>query len=97
LDRCRQRVQDGTYRNLPVTLRTYLVERLTQEDVEDVVARLRTHGAELVGELVQYQHEQGDPGVEDSYRLCYVRLVRRLCQVFRSGAAVSYCGRPVGR
>jgi len=34
------------------------------DDIEDVVARLRTHGAELVGELVQYQ---------DSYRLCYVR------------------------
>jgi len=30
----------------------------------DVVARLRVHGAELVGELVQY---------ENSYRLCYVR------------------------
>jgi len=34
------------------------------EDIEDVLARLRTHGAELVGELEQY---------EDSYRLCYVR------------------------
>jgi catechol 2,3-dioxygenase-like lactoylglutathione lyase family enzyme len=34
------------------------------DDIEDVVARLRTHGAELVGELAQY---------EDSYRLCYVR------------------------
>ena len=34
------------------------------EDIEDVVARLRAHGAELVGELEQY---------EDSYRLCYVR------------------------
>jgi catechol 2,3-dioxygenase-like lactoylglutathione lyase family enzyme len=34
------------------------------EDVEDVIARLRAHGAELVGELAQY---------EDSYRLCYVR------------------------
>ena len=34
------------------------------DDIEDVVARLRTHGAELVGELAQYQ---------DSYRLCYVR------------------------
>jgi catechol 2,3-dioxygenase-like lactoylglutathione lyase family enzyme len=33
-------------------------------DIEDVVARLRTHGAELVGEVVQF---------EDSYRLCYVR------------------------
>jgi catechol 2,3-dioxygenase-like lactoylglutathione lyase family enzyme len=34
------------------------------DDIEDVVARLRAHGAELVGELEQY---------EDSYRLCYVR------------------------
>src|SRR3982751_6681929 len=33
-------------------------------DVDDVVARLRAHGAELVGEVVQY---------EDMYRLCYVR------------------------
>lgn len=34
------------------------------EDIEDVIARLRAHGAELVGEVEQY---------EDSYRLCYVR------------------------
>ncbi len=34
------------------------------DDIKDVVARLRTHGAELVGELVEY---------EDSYRLCCVR------------------------
>ena len=34
------------------------------DDIEDVVARLRAHGADLVGELVRY---------EDSYRLCYVR------------------------
>ena len=34
------------------------------DDVDDVVARLRAQGAELVGEIVQY---------ENSYRLCYVR------------------------
>ncbi|GAA1555988.1 hypothetical protein GCM10009678_43780 [Actinomadura kijaniata] len=34
------------------------------DDIEDVVARLRAHGAELVGEVVRY---------EDVYRLCYVR------------------------
>jgi catechol 2,3-dioxygenase-like lactoylglutathione lyase family enzyme len=34
------------------------------EDIEEVLARLRAHGAELVGELEQY---------EDSHRLCYVR------------------------
>jgi len=34
------------------------------DDIDDVVGRLRTHGAELLGEVVQYG---------DSYRLCYVR------------------------
>ncbi|HEX7291630.1 MAG TPA: VOC family protein [Conexibacter sp.] len=34
------------------------------EGIDDVVARLRTHGAELVGEIAQYG---------DSYRLCFVR------------------------
>jgi catechol 2,3-dioxygenase-like lactoylglutathione lyase family enzyme len=33
------------------------------DDIEDVVARLRGHGAELVGEIAQY---------ENRYRLCYV-------------------------
>lgn len=36
----------------------------TVDDIGDALARLRSHGAELVGELVQY---------EDSYRLCYIR------------------------
>ena len=34
------------------------------DDIEDVLARLRGHGAELVGEVAQY---------EDMYRLCYIR------------------------
>jgi catechol 2,3-dioxygenase-like lactoylglutathione lyase family enzyme len=34
------------------------------DDIDDVLARLQTHGAELIGEVVQY---------EDKYRLCYVR------------------------
>jgi catechol 2,3-dioxygenase-like lactoylglutathione lyase family enzyme len=34
------------------------------DDIDAVVASLRAHGAELVGEVVQY---------EDTYRLCYVR------------------------
>jgi catechol 2,3-dioxygenase-like lactoylglutathione lyase family enzyme len=34
------------------------------DDLDDVVARLRTHGAELVGEIAQYGN---------SYRLCFVR------------------------
>src|ERR687896_617360 len=36
----------------------------TVEDIDDVVARLRGHGAELIGEIAQY---------EDSYRLCFLR------------------------
>ncbi|MBJ7601809.1 MAG: VOC family protein [Candidatus Dormibacteraeota bacterium] len=34
------------------------------DDIDATVAALRAHGAELVGEVAQYQ---------DSYRLCYVR------------------------
>ena len=34
------------------------------DDIDDVVARLRRHGAELVGEIAQY---------EDIYRLCFLR------------------------
>jgi catechol 2,3-dioxygenase-like lactoylglutathione lyase family enzyme len=34
------------------------------DDLEAVLARLQSHGAELIGEVVQY---------EDSYRLCYIR------------------------
>jgi len=34
------------------------------DDIEDTVTRLQAHGAELVGELVDY---------EDIYRLCYLR------------------------
>jgi catechol 2,3-dioxygenase-like lactoylglutathione lyase family enzyme len=34
------------------------------EDLDDTVARLRSKGAELVGEVAQY---------EDKYRLCYMR------------------------
>src|ERR1041384_7944905 len=34
------------------------------DDIDDVVARLRARGAQLIGEVVQY---------EDNYRLCYLR------------------------
>ena len=36
----------------------------TVDDIDDVVARLRGHGGELVGEIAQY---------EDIYRLCFLR------------------------
>jgi predicted enzyme related to lactoylglutathione lyase len=34
------------------------------DDIDDVVARLRTHGAELLDDIAQY---------EDAYRLCFLR------------------------
>ena len=34
------------------------------DDIDDVVARLHAHDAELIGDVVQYA---------DTYRLCYVR------------------------
>ena len=34
------------------------------DDIDDVIARLRSHGGELIGEIAQY---------EDTYRLCYLR------------------------
>ena len=37
---------------------------LAVDNIDDVVARLRAHGAKLMGEVVQY---------EDTYRLCYIR------------------------
>jgi predicted enzyme related to lactoylglutathione lyase len=36
----------------------------TVDDIDDVVARLGSHGAELVGEIAHY---------EDIYRLCFLR------------------------
>ena len=42
----------------------YLRIMFAVEDVDDTLARLRKHGAQLVGEVVQY---------EDVYRLCYIR------------------------
>jgi catechol 2,3-dioxygenase-like lactoylglutathione lyase family enzyme len=37
---------------------------LAVDDIDDVITRMRAHGAELVGEVAQY---------EDIYRLCYLR------------------------
>lgn len=34
------------------------------DDIDDTIARLRIHGAEVLGRVAQY---------EDSYRLCYLR------------------------
>ena len=42
----------------------YLRVMFAVEDLDATLARLRTRGAELVGDVVQY---------EDAYRLCYIR------------------------
>jgi len=52
------------HRNAPVNALGYLRTMFTVEDIDDTVARLQKHGAELVGEIVQY---------ENAYRLCYIR------------------------
>jgi catechol 2,3-dioxygenase-like lactoylglutathione lyase family enzyme len=52
------------HRNAPVNALGYLRVMFTVEDIDDVLARLRKRGAQLVGEVVQY---------EDAYRLCYIR------------------------
>src|SRR5512143_4097352 len=52
------------HRNAPVNALGYLRVMFTVDDIDDTLARLRAYGAELVGEVVQY---------EDSYRLCYIR------------------------
>ena len=52
------------HRSAPVNALGYLRVMFAVDDVDDTVARLRPHGAQLVGEVVQY---------EDAYRLCYIR------------------------
>jgi catechol 2,3-dioxygenase-like lactoylglutathione lyase family enzyme len=52
------------HRNAPVNALGYLRVMFAVEDLDETLARLRPHGAEVVGELAQY---------EDQYRLCYVR------------------------
>jgi catechol 2,3-dioxygenase-like lactoylglutathione lyase family enzyme len=52
------------HRNAPVNALGYLRVMFAVDDLDETLDRLRTHGAELVGEVVQY---------EQSYRLCYIR------------------------
>ena len=54
----------GDHRNAPVNALGYLRVMFAVDDIDDTLARLRGHGAQLVGEVVQY---------EDVYRLCYIR------------------------
>jgi catechol 2,3-dioxygenase-like lactoylglutathione lyase family enzyme len=52
------------HRNAPVNALGYLRVMFAVDDIDETLARLRKHGAQLVGEVVQY---------EDVYRLCYIR------------------------
>jgi catechol 2,3-dioxygenase-like lactoylglutathione lyase family enzyme len=53
------------HRNAPVNALGYLRVMFAVDDIDETLARLRKHGAELVSsEVVQY---------EDSIRLCYIR------------------------
>ena len=56
-------VEAGRENPPPNTLGMYRV-MFAVDDIDDVLTRLRAHGAEPVGEVVRY---------EDSYRLCYLR------------------------
>ena len=57
------------HRDAPVNALGYLRAMFTVEDIDDTVARLKKYGAEVVGEIVQY---------EDIYRLCYIRGPERI-------------------
>ena len=53
------------HRNAPVNALGYLRVMFAVDDIDETLARLLEHGAELVSsEIVQY---------EDAYRLCYIR------------------------
>lgn len=52
------------HRNAPVNALGYLRAMFTVSHIDETLVRLRAHGAQLVGEVVQY---------EEMYRLCYVR------------------------
>jgi len=52
------------HRTAPVNSLGYFTRYVTVEDINEMVSRLIKQGAQLVGEVVQY---------EDSYRLCYIR------------------------
>jgi catechol 2,3-dioxygenase-like lactoylglutathione lyase family enzyme len=52
------------HRNAPVNALGYLRVMFTVDDIDETLTRLRKRGAQLVGEVVQY---------EEAYRLCYIR------------------------
>ena len=55
----------GEPEKAPVNMLGFRRVMFTVDDIEDVVARLRKHGAELIGEVTQIE--------EPSYLMCYIR------------------------
>jgi catechol 2,3-dioxygenase-like lactoylglutathione lyase family enzyme len=62
---------------------------LAVDDIDDVVARVLAHGAELIGEVVQY---------ENTYRLCYIRgpegIIVALAEQLGNKSATDVLGNP---
>ena len=54
----------GDHRNVPVNTLGYLRVMFTLNNLDEMLTRLMKHGAQLVGEVMQY---------ENTYRLCYIR------------------------
>src|SRR5690606_5989384 len=57
------------HRNAPVNSLGYLRIMFSVENIDEMVSKLTKQGAQLVGDVVQY---------EDTYRLCYIRGVEGL-------------------
>ena len=55
---------DNNRSDRKIAFRAYLCAIFTVSDIDETLTTLRKHGAQLVGEVVQY---------EGSYRLCYIR------------------------
>jgi len=53
------------HRKAPVNALGYLRAMFTVDNLDELLSRLKPHGVELVGEVVQY---------ENVYKLCYIRL-----------------------
>ena len=70
------------HRNASVNSLGYLRVMFAVDDLDETLARLRRHGAQLVGEVVRYQ---------DIYRLCYIRgpegVLIGLAEELKSGGA----------
>lgn len=52
------------HRTAPVNALGYLRVMFAVKNIDELVTRLMKHGAQLIGEVVQY---------ENAYRLCYIR------------------------